>query len=281
MHPSIGVFDSGVGGLSVLREIRSLLPGADLAYVADQAHVPYGSRPPEAVRAFAVGITRFLWEWGARVVVVACNTASAAALSHLRDSFSPALQIVGMEPAVKPAAEMTRSGVIGVLATPATLQGGPFARLVERYAQGITVLEQTCPGLVERIEGGETEGEGLRSLLADYIFPLLERGADALVLGCTHYPLVLPVIAEVAGRGVRVINPAPAVARQTQRVWQEIGGNAAAGCSGELSVYTSGDPAELERLLPRLLGETVWVQSAAWREGQLVRTQMNAASQRR
>ena len=266
----IGVFDSGVGGLSVLREIRSLLPATDLAYVADQAHVPYGSRSPAEVRAFAVGITRFLSELGARVVVVACNTASAAALSHLRDSFSAGLQIVGMEPAVKPAAEMTRSGVIGVLATPATLQGGQFAHLVERYAQGVTVLEQTCPGLVERIEGGEFEGEEMRRLLRGYIKPLLERGADALVLGCTHYPLALPLIENVAGPGVRVINPAPAVARQTLRVWEEAGGSAAAGRSGELSVYTSGDPAKLEPLLPRLLGEAARVWRTSWREGGLV-----------
>ncbi len=274
MHPSIGVFDSGVGGLSVLREIRALLPRADLIYFADQAHVPYGARPSEEIRGFAEGIARFLFTLGARVIVVACNTASASALKHLRETFSLNLRFVGMEPAVKPAVELTRTGVVGVLATPATLQGAPFANLVERYAQGITVLEQNCPGLVERIEAGEFEGEDLRGLLAGYIQPLLARGADALVLGCTHYPLVLPLIEKVAGPGIRVINPAPAVARQTLRVWEETGGNAATGRSGELTVFTSGDRARLEALLPSLIGQAARVQKADWRASRLVGTQI-------
>ena len=158
----IGVFNSGVGGLSVLRPLRQQLPAESFVFFADQAHVPYGPRPLEEVRRFSVGITRFLIEQGARLIVVACNTASAAALQHLRDSF-PGIRFVGMEPAVKPAAEQSRTRAVGVLATPATFQGALFASVVERFAQGVSVLPQTLPGLVERIEAGDLDGPQARA----------------------------------------------------------------------------------------------------------------------
>ena len=147
----IGIFDSGVGGLSVLRAVRQALPQEALIYLADQAHVPYGPRPVEQVRTFAEGITRYLLSQGAKLIVVACNTASAAALHSLRQAF-PELPFVGMEPAVKPAAEHTQTGVVGVLATPATFQGALYASVIERFASGVTVLQDTCPGLVMEIE---------------------------------------------------------------------------------------------------------------------------------
>jgi len=268
IHP-IGIFDSGVGGLSVLKEIRALLPGADLLFFADQAHVPYGPRQLVEVRGFAESITRFLLEQGVEIVVVACNTASAAALTHLRENFPSTVKFVGMEPAVKPAAETTHSKIVGVLATPATFQGRLFASVVERFAKDVTVLEQTCPGLVERIEAGELEGEGLRSLLAGFIRPLVENGADTLVLGCTHYPLVLPLIEQVAGPQVRVINPAPAVARQTARLWNAASRDISAARSGELRVITTGNGKRLETMLLRLLGESGAVRETAWNDGRL------------
>ncbi len=267
MDQPIGVFDSGVGGLSVLREIRARLPEADLLYVADQAHVPYGPRPLAQVREFAGEIARFLLAQGARVVVVACNTASAAALTHLRTIYPHAL-FVGMEPAVKPAARSTHSGVVGVLATPATFQGQLLAGVVARFAREVTVLEQTCPGLVEQIEAGELDSSVTRELLAGYVAPLVARGADTLVLGCTHYPFVLPLIEELAGPQVRVINPAPAVARQTERVWRRDAEGARPG-AGRLRVLTSGPAPALAGLLPRLLGETAPVETVCWQGGAL------------
>jgi glutamate racemase len=213
----IGVFDSGVGGLSVLREIRAQIPAAHLLYFADQAHVPYGPRPLEEVRAFAEEITRFLLAQGAQGIVVACNTASAAALHSLRAQF-PQVPFVGMEPAVKPAAEHTRTGVVGVLATPATFQGALYASVLERFAQGVTVMQDTCPGLVGQIEQGALESAETRQILEKALRPMLARGMDTVVLGCTHYPFAIPLIQQIVGDSVRVIDPAPAVARQVRRV---------------------------------------------------------------
>jgi glutamate racemase len=247
----LGIFDSGVGGLSVLRAVRAELPGEDIVYLADQAHVPYGARPLEEVRAFSEGITRYLLDRGAKLIVVACNTASAAALHHLRRTF-PGTPFVGMEPAVKPAAEQTRTGVVGVLATPATFQGALYASVIERFANGVVVLQDTCPGLVMEIERGELVGAGVRRILDQALQPMLVRGIDVIVLGCTHYPFVIPVIEEIAGPGVRVIDPAPAVARQVRRVLEERGLMSTAGLRGEIHYLTTGDPSSLEALLARL-----------------------------
>jgi glutamate racemase len=181
----IGVFDSGVGGLSVLQAIRREIPQEDLLFLADQAHVPYGPRPLLEVRRFAETITRYLLSQGARIVVVACNAASAAALHYLRETF-PGVPFVGMEPAVKPAAESTHSGVVGVLATPATFQGALYASVIERFAQGVTVLQDTCPGLVGEIEAGRLDGFEARRILENALQPMLAQGIDTIVLGCTH-----------------------------------------------------------------------------------------------
>ncbi|HEY9089092.1 MAG TPA: glutamate racemase, partial [Anaerolineaceae bacterium] len=216
-YPPIGIFDSGVGGLSVLRALRAQIPAQPVIYLADQAHVPYGPRTLEEVLHFSREITRFLLAQGADTIVVACNTASAAALQPLRREF-PSTQFVGMEPAVKPASEHTRSGVVGVLATPATFQGKLYASVMERFAQHTRVLEYTCPGLVEEIEAGRLEGPRARQILADGLLPMLEQGIDTVVLGCTHYPFAIPIVQEIVGPGVRVIDPAPAVARQIGRV---------------------------------------------------------------
>lgn len=217
---SIGIFDSGIGGLSVLRHLRDQLPYENLIYLADQAHVPYGPRPLEQVRAFSEEITRFLLSQDAKLVVVACNTASAAALNYLRTTF-PETPFVGMEPAVKPAAETTHNKVVGVLATQATFQGELFASLVERFAKDVVVIKQTLPGLVERIEAGDLQSRATRAILEKAVEPLLERGADTLVLGCTHYPFIRPLLDEIVGDRAEILDPSPAVARQVKRVLRQ------------------------------------------------------------
>jgi glutamate racemase len=265
---SIGVFDSGVGGLSVLRAVRRAFPEESLLYLADQAHVPYGPRPLEEVRGFAEGVTRHLLGRGAKLIVVACNAASAAALQPLRVTF-PGVPFVGMEPAVKPAAEHTRTGVVGVLATPATFQGALYASVVERFANGVTVLADTCPGLVMQIEAGNLDGPAARAILEKALRPMLARGIDTVVLGCTHYPFVIPLIQEIAGPGVRVIDPAPAVARQVARLLDARGLRSPASSDGPAGFLTSGDPARLAALLPKLLGEGEKVEQVVWVEGEL------------
>jgi glutamate racemase len=254
--PPIGVFDSGVGGLSVLKAIRAQLPAQPVFYFADQAHVPYGSRSLEEVRAFSSAITEFL-------LGLACNTASAVALQELRDQF-PQTHFVGMEPAVKPAAEQTRTGVVGVLATPATFQGRLYSSVVERFAKEVTILQDTCPGLVGEIEKGDMEGAETRRILESAIRPMLEKNIDTIVLGCTHYPFVIPLIRQIAGAGVNVIDPAPAIARQTGRVLDSLGITHLPDFQAEVRYFTSGPSAELEKLLPLLLGEDGKVQRISW-----------------
>jgi glutamate racemase len=266
-HP-MGVFDSGVGGLSVLRAIRAELPGEPVIYLGDQGHVPYGPRPMEEVQAFSEEITRFLLSQGAKLIVVACNTASAAALKYLRQVF-PQVPFVGMEPAVKPAAEQTKSGVVGVLATPATFQGALYASVVERFAQGVTVLQDTCPGLVGQIEKGDLTGLETRLILEKALNPMLARGIDTVVLGCTHYPFVIPLIEQIVGDNVRVIDPAPAVARQVGRLLESREIRHAARKKAGVAYYTTAAAESMQKLLPQLLGEDAMVQALCWENGRL------------
>ncbi len=248
----IGMLDSGVGGLSILREVRRALPGEDVVFFADQGHVPYGRRSLEEVRGFSVEIARFLARQGAKLIVVACNTASAAALHHLRLTF-PEMPFVGMEPAVKPAAETTRTGRVGVLATPATFQGELFASVVERFASGVRVIPQTLPGLVEQIEAGDLNSAATRAIIERAVRPLLAQGVDTLVLACTHYPLVLRLIVDTAGPQVRVIDPSPAIARQTRRVLDERRMQTARTGGGATAFVTSGAPENLRMMAARLI----------------------------
>jgi glutamate racemase len=259
----LGVFDSGVGGLSVLRAIRRLMPEESVLYLADQGHVPYGPRPLEQVRDFSEAITSFLFEQGAKLIVVACNTASAAALHYLRDQF-PDILFVGMEPAVKPAAEKTRSGMVGVLATPATFQGALYASVLERFANGVQVLQHTCPGLVGQIESGDLDGDKTRVILESALRPMLGRGIDTVVLGCTHYPFVIPLIEEIVGESVRVIDPAPAVAKQAKRLLEAGGMKKSVGEHAKVRFYTSGDSASFGIGLRKLLGESGSVEQVEW-----------------
>lgn len=274
-HPvSIGIFDSGVGGLSVLRAVQRLMPCHPVLYVADQAHVPYGAHTSDEVRSFSEGITHFLLDQGARLILVACNTASAAALYHLRAVF-PGVPFVGMEPAVKPAAANTHSGVIGVLATPVTFQGELYASVVERFASGVKVLEDACPGLVAQIEAGDLAGEKTRGILERALAPMIKDGVDTVVMGCTHYPFVIPLIQDIVGPQVKVIDPAPAVARQAQRLLEARGwlnGSEGEGFA-DANFYTTGDPSQLREMLPMFLGEAHEVKYVVWESGILHRGQ--------
>jgi glutamate racemase len=253
--------------LSILREIARQLPRTNIVYFADSAHVPYGDRTAEEIRVFSRAITAFLIEQGAGVVVVACNTASAAALYQLRAWFQ--VPIVGMEPAIKPAIERTRSQHVGVIATRATFQGELFAQLVERFARETVVHTQACPGLVDQIEAGKTDHPETEALLRQFLAPMLDAGIDSLVLGCTHYPFLRPTIERVAGPGVVIIDPAPAVARQTRRVLERHAGDRVQG-SGQITYYTSGDPLTFEARIRQLITATGPVYKVLWENDMVV-----------
>jgi glutamate racemase len=246
----VGVFDSGVGGLSVLLEIRRQLPAENLIYVADSAHAPYGDKSPEEIQERAFRIVEFLIDRRAKAIVVACNTATGVAVEALRERWS--LPFVAIEPAVKPGAAVTKSGVVGVLATRQTIASPRFARLAETWANGARILAQPCPGLVDQIERGELDSPRTEALIATFVRPLIEQGADTLVLGCTHYPFVNRLIAAIAGPGVTIINPAAAVARELRRRLTEASLLAPANRSGHVQFRTTGEPDQLVAMLGAL-----------------------------
>ena len=259
----IGIFDSGIGGLTVTKAIMQALPRERLLYFGDTAHMPYGQRSLAEVRQFSEAITEALLDQGCKLIVVACNTASGAALRHLRERW-PQVPFVGMEPAVKPAAEHTRSGVVGVIATTATFQTEVYASVVERFAHDVRVLHQPCPGLVKAIEAGELDTAATEALLRGWLEPMVAQGIDALVLGCTHYPIVRPLIERIVGPGVRVIDPAPAVARQVGRLLVERGLEAPAAATGYIRCTTSGDPQVFSALMRRIGWAAVPVEQGHW-----------------
>ena len=245
----IGIFDSGVGGLSVLREIRRVLPSEDLLYLADSAYAPYGDRDPEIIHARSVAVVGWLASQDAKAVVVACNTATGVSVDLLRQRFT--LPIVAIEPAVKPAAALTRSGVVGVMATTRTLASPRFARLVAAHARGVRMATQACPGLVERVEAGDLETDETRALVSRYVQPLVGQGADVIVLGCTHYPFVTRLIAEAAGPGVTIVDPAVAVARELRRRLEQQG-LLAGGRDGSTTYWTTGVSEHAQRVIAQL-----------------------------
>ncbi len=211
---AIGVYDSGVGGLSVLRAIRRALPHESFVYVADSLHAPYGSQPPHVLRARAHEIVGFFMRRRAKALVLACNTVSVAAAEAVRASFD--LPIVAMEPAIKPATQITRSGTVLVLATVNTIKSQAVERLCKRFGTDARIVLQACPGLAEQVERGQLSSAATRELLITYLRPGLSAGADTIVLGCTHYAFLLPQISALAGPDVSVIEPSEAVARQLQ-----------------------------------------------------------------
>lgn len=259
----IGVFDSGLGGLSILREITALLPREKVFYFADNLHMPYGPRPLEEVRRYATGIAERLIGLPSKVVVVACNTASAAALKHLRRVY-PGTIFVGMEPAVKPAAAKSRSGKVGVLATQATFQGELFESVVERFAGDVEVIRQPCPGLAEFIEHHQPDHPVLRPMLAKFVQPLVDKGVDHIVLACTHYPLVREVISEIAGPGVVIVDPSPAIARRTEQVLRDAGLLATEG-NGGVGFYVSGETEGFSQSASMIMGRDIRAEKSSFR----------------
>ena len=256
----VGIFDSGVGGLTIAREIQTRLPSESLLYLADTAWVPYGSRPLEEIRERTLAIGEFLEREGAKVLVVACNTASGAGLELLRERLG--IPVVGVEPAIKPAARATQSGQIGVMATEAMLRSERFKRLVGQYAADIHVVAQACPGLVELTEAGETEGPEVRQQLGALLRPLQQARVDVVVLGCTHYPLLRRTIGELLGPEVLLLDSGAAVALQAERVLQETGTLAPEG-RGSFRMLATGDPGRVAGTIVRLWGEQADVGFAA------------------
>lgn len=254
---SIGLFDSGLGGLSVTREVRARLPRHDLIYLADTAHCPYGPLPVERVRERALACAWWLIGQGARIVVVACNTATSAAVETLRGELP--VPVVGMEPGVKPAVAATRSGRVAVLATSGTLRGDRFARLVERFAGEVEVRTVACPGMVTLVESGELAGPHAAATVASYVAPLAADGVDTLILGCTHFPPLRGLIARAAP-GATIIDTGPAVAAQTARLTEAAGIPIGAG---SVRCATTGDPKTVAPALAQVWGEAVAVERAA------------------
>ena len=245
----IGVFDSGVGGLSVWRELVKFLPDEDIIYVADSANCPYGNKSQKEVIELSNRIALFLLEKGCKLIVVACNTATAAAIDYLRKHYS--IPFVGMEPAVKPAALSSKTRAVGILATAGTFKGHLFNETKERFASDVKVIEQVGEGLVDAVENGTADSPETKRLLQSYIQPMLDANVDHIVLGCTHYPFLIPQIKEIAKDRIVIIDPAPAVAKHVKHLLEEngLGGKTKDFISPTYSFYTTGDPAILQRML--------------------------------
>lgn len=257
MTAPVGIFDSGVGGLSVAREIRRALPAEPLLYVADTAYIPYGDRSEEEVRARTLAIGAWTQGQGAKVLVVACNTASGAALEALRERLS--IPVIGLEPALKPAVRETKVGRVGVMATRGTIASARFQRLVDNYADGVEVVRDPCPGLADLVEDGMLSGPELDVRIRDYVAPLREAGVDTVVLGCTHYVFVREAIQRALGPGVRLLDSGEAIARRTRQILAEAAALEAAG-AGSLRLLTTGDPGEVAPVVARLWGEPLVVE---------------------
>lgn len=253
----IGLFDSGVGGLSVLRELRSAFAGENLLYVADSAFMPYGEKSLQFVEARSVAIAEFLVARKAKAIVVACNTATGAAIATLRSRFS--VPIVGIEPAIKPAVGKTATGVVAVLATSGTLSSDKFAKLLARFGSDAEILIQPCAGLVEQVETGELDGEKARALTAKYVLPLLARGADTIILGCTHYPFLAPLIREIAGPDISIIDPNAAIAQELRRRLESNGLLSPDPRPGAEQFWTSGAPNDVQSVIARFWNADVTV----------------------
>lgn len=247
------------------REIARQLPHEDTVYFADQQHVPYGPRSQAEIRRFCDTIARFLIERGCKAIVVACNTASAAALKHLRETF-PDTPAIGMEPAVKPAAATTKTGVVGIMATPATFQGRLFQATAGRYANGIRLINQVCHGLAELVESGTLDGAQAEDMLRGFLEPMLQANADTIVLACTHYPFLIEPIRRIVGEQVVVIDPAPAIARHLGDVLDSKGLGAHPNRSGQHVFYTSGEVSSFRALTARLVAVEASVRPVRWQD---------------
>lgn len=249
----VGVFDSGVGGLTVALEISRQLPAETIVYYGDTAHVPYGSRTVEELIFFADTITRFLVEQGAKAIVDACNTTSAVALPYLKQKYD--VPIIGViEPGVKEALKATRNGRIGVIATEATIASRAHEKAVQAHAADVQVFGRACPKLVPLVEAGKVSGPEVEGAVREYVEPLVNAGIDTLILGCTHYPFLAPVIQEVTGPGVILVDPAAATVRELKEVLASAGGLRGAHGSKAHSFYVSGDPQTFYMVGMQLVG---------------------------
>lgn len=258
MTAPVGIFDSGVGGLSVAREVRRALPAEQLLYVADTAYVPYGDRSDDEVRARTLAIGEWMQAQGAKVFVVACNTASGASLEALRERLT--IPVIGLEPALKPAVRQTRNGRVGVMATRGTLRSARFQRLVDNYAEGVEVVRDPCPGLADLVEGGVLAAPALAEKLEEYVAPLRQAGVDTVVLGCTHYVFVRDAIQDALGPQVRLLDSGEAIARRTRQILAQAGALAPPDGAGTLRLLTTGEPNKVLGVVQRLWGEPVQVE---------------------
>ncbi|QSN62201.1 glutamate racemase [Caballeronia sp. M1242] len=248
----VGIFDSGLGGLSVLRAVRALLPHEQLIYVADSLHAPYGERDDAFITARTTAIGEWLVGQGVKALVVACNTATAQSIAHVRERL--AIPLVGVEPGVKPAAAVSRTGVVGVLATQATLRSARFQSLLDRYAGNCRFICQPGHGLVQAVERCDTSSPELMALLESYLKPMLDAGADTLVLGCTHYPFLDRAIREIAGERLHIVDTSVAVARQLERLLDASGlRNADASVAATPLFYSTADGEPQRQLAASLL----------------------------
>jgi glutamate racemase len=254
---AIGVMDSGVGGISVLKHIHALLPQEQLIYVADSQYAPYGNKTPQEITARCIAIADFLIAQHVKALVVACNTATAAAIDALRQQYN--IPIIGMEPAVKPAAAATQNGVIGVLATVGTLKSAQFAALLESYGRNVKVVTQACVGLVECVERGELNSPATKALIRRYTAPLLAEGADTLVLGCTHYPFVKDAIREIVGDQISLIDTGEAVAKQLQKKLAAQAFLATIDVTPQVNFYTNSQADNAKQVIEQLWGRDALV----------------------
>ena len=249
----VGVFDSGVGGLSLLRCIREELPGEDLVYVADSGYAPYGDKPGEYIEKRSFTLTEFLVEQNAKAVVVACNTATAAAIAKMRETFK--LPIIGMEPGVKPAIAVSQSKTVGIMATTETLKSEKFKLLTDRFCNDCNIVTQACPGLVEQVEQIDLSGRKTLDLLESYVGGLLSKGADIIVLGCTHYLFLADLIREIAGKDVKVMDTGIAVAKEVHRRLKEADILSDIEKNGEEQFWTSGNVKNTGSIIKQLWDE--------------------------
>lgn len=251
----IGIFDSGVGGLSIAKEIRKLLPNENLIYFADSAYCPYGEKLPAVIKQRVFTICDFLISLGAKILVVACNTASIVSLDDIRHRYQ--VPVVGVEPAVKSAVTATKTGTIGVLATSVTLSGDRFSALVKQHCSKTNVITQPCPGLVGLVEGGQLNSSETKTSLTQYLKPLLKQQADVIVLGCTHYPFLKPMIKEIAGDNIKILDTGAAVARQTAHLLSTHHLQTTNKQPGTEEMLTSGDRSRVEPVVQLLWGNPV------------------------
>lgn len=258
----IGVFDSGLGGLSVLRDIRALLPNEDYRYYADNAYCPYGLRSQAEIQERSIAVVGLLVAQGAKAIVVACNTASAMAINEIRAAY-PHIPIIGLEPAVKPAVAMTKSGRVGVLATPRTAAGERLRWLIETYAGDVQVHTVAAAGLVELVEAGTLSGPEVVSTLQPMLDPMIEAGVDVVVLGCTHYPYLRDEISRYMGGNVPVIDSGTAIARRVQTVLHSHDLLSPGVAEGSVTMMTSGDANVVEPVATLLLGHRMTVTTVA------------------